>query len=340
VQVPQLIMPPQPSGAVPQFWPVGQVVLGTHGVPQTLGVPPPPQVAGAVQVPQLSMPPQPSAMEPQFWPLGQVVSGVQPQTLGVPPPPQVWGEVHAGPQKSMPPQPFGSVPQLEPEGHWARHPPPQTLGVPPPPQVCGEVQVPQLSIPPQPLEIVPQLSGAGQLVIGTQFEPQTLGVPPPPQVSGAVQAPPQVTMPPQPSGMVPQLSGAGQLVSGVQLQMSSFAGVDDCSQVSLVGQLPLVAVHCSQPPKSTLPLFVSQTGVVPVQAPPLSPQEHLRQPVTVVPEQTVCAVPVLVHFFWALLQSSCTYHLRPLTVIVSPSLPSPQMSPISPHATVSKLAST
>ena len=36
--------------------------------PQTLGVPPPPQIAGGVQVPQLSMPPQPSPIGPQLRP--------------------------------------------------------------------------------------------------------------------------------------------------------------------------------------------------------------------------------------------------------------------------------
>ena len=34
--------------------------------PQTLGVPPPPQVCGAVQVPHWTMPPQPSPMGPQL----------------------------------------------------------------------------------------------------------------------------------------------------------------------------------------------------------------------------------------------------------------------------------
>src|SRR5688572_12946379 len=73
--------------------------------PQTLGVPPPPQVWGEVQVrqatpareaPQLSVP----LSEPQFFPRRMqkavLVSGGQvprSQTLGVPPPPQVCGEV-------------------------------------------------------------------------------------------------------------------------------------------------------------------------------------------------------------------------------------------------------
>jgi hypothetical protein len=55
--------PPQPSGAKPQTWPAGQVVLGAH--PQWLGVPPPPQVNGGAQVPQLMTRPQSSSAVPQ-----------------------------------------------------------------------------------------------------------------------------------------------------------------------------------------------------------------------------------------------------------------------------------
>ena len=59
---PQLTRPPQPSATAPQFCPEGQVASGTQAddPPQTLGVPPPPHVAGAVQVPQSMMLPQPS----------------------------------------------------------------------------------------------------------------------------------------------------------------------------------------------------------------------------------------------------------------------------------------
>ena len=85
---PQLTVPPQPLGTVPQLSPAGQVVIGVQ--PQTLGVPPPPQLCGAVQAgPQVSVPPQPSERVPQLAPPGQAVRGVQPQTLGVPPPPQL-----------------------------------------------------------------------------------------------------------------------------------------------------------------------------------------------------------------------------------------------------------
>jgi hypothetical protein len=79
-------------------------------------------------------------------------------------------------------------------------------------------------------------------------------------------------------------------------------------------------------------LVVSQTGVAPLQARPSSPHEHRRQPVTVVPEQIAMAGPVLVHFPCWLLHSSCTTQVRPETVMVSPGLPSSQMSAISPQS--------
>ena len=96
-------------------------------------------------------------------------------------------------------------------------------------------------------------------------------------------------------------------------------------------ELELEPVVGSHPPKSTLVLVVSQTDVAPEHASPSSPHEHLRQPVTVVPEQIAWAVPVLVHLFCLLLQSCCTTQVRPLTVMVSPGLAVSQMSPISPH---------
>ena len=166
LQVPQLMLPPHPSGAVPQFCPAGHDVAGVQ--PQTPAVPPPPQVCGAVQVPQLMLPPQPSGAVPQFCPAGHDVAGVQPQTPAVPPPPQVCGGVQV-PQLMLPPHPSGAVPQLSPAGHDVAGVQPQTLGVPPPPHVSGAVQtvphVPQLLLslarfthmfPPQ------RLSPAGQ----------------------------------------------------------------------------------------------------------------------------------------------------------------------------------
>jgi hypothetical protein len=63
-QAPQVIVPPQPSDAVPQVWPAGQLVFGVQ--PHTFGAPAPPQVCGAEQVPQVIVPPQPSDAVPQF----------------------------------------------------------------------------------------------------------------------------------------------------------------------------------------------------------------------------------------------------------------------------------
>jgi hypothetical protein len=50
----------------PQLAPTSAQVSGVQGgEPQTLGVPPPPQVFGAVQPPQSTVPPQPSLCLPQ-----------------------------------------------------------------------------------------------------------------------------------------------------------------------------------------------------------------------------------------------------------------------------------
>ncbi len=192
--------------------------------------------------------------------------------------------------------------------------------------------MPQVTVPPQPLGMVPQLSPAGQVVMGVQLLPHWLATPPPPQVCGAVQVP-QATVPPQPLGTVPQLSPAGQVVMGVQTagQMSSCAGVEDWSHALVPHAVWLLEVHCSQSPKSTLVPVVSQTPVAPVQALPVSPHEHLRQLVSVVPEQTGRAVPLATHLPCLLLQRSWTVQVRPPTVMVSPAPSSSQMSPISPH---------
>ena len=62
--MPQLTVPPQPSPMKPQFAPSLVHVFGLQlPVPQTFGVPPPPQVP-VVHVPQFTVPPQPSAMAP------------------------------------------------------------------------------------------------------------------------------------------------------------------------------------------------------------------------------------------------------------------------------------
>jgi len=65
-QLPQLRLPPQPLEMLPQFLPCAAQVVGVQ--PQTLAVPPPPQLLGLEQLPQLRLPPQPLEMEPQSLP--------------------------------------------------------------------------------------------------------------------------------------------------------------------------------------------------------------------------------------------------------------------------------
>src|SRR5438874_1751036 len=71
-------MPPQPSPMGPQLAPAAAQVRGVQaGGPHTLGVPPPPQVSGAVHMPQSSTPPQPSPTGPQLAPASAHVRAVQ-----------------------------------------------------------------------------------------------------------------------------------------------------------------------------------------------------------------------------------------------------------------------
>jgi hypothetical protein len=110
---------------MPQSAFIDAQVTGTHGgTPHTLGVPPPPQVAGGVQEPQDRRPPQPSAAGPQSMPSCLHVFGMHiiamstplpldPHWLGTPPPPQVSGAWHV-PQSIMLPQPSPAGPQLKP----------------------------------------------------------------------------------------------------------------------------------------------------------------------------------------------------------------------------------
>jgi hypothetical protein len=95
--VPQLTVPPQPLGIVPQLREPHAALAGSGVQPQTFAVPdePPPQVCGDEQLPQLTVPPQPSDTVPQFLPPAQaaaVVFGVHPQALSMPPPPHVCGD--------------------------------------------------------------------------------------------------------------------------------------------------------------------------------------------------------------------------------------------------------
>jgi hypothetical protein len=99
----QSIDPPQPSGALPQLEPGGQVV---NGVQQRLAVPPPPQVWPPAQL-QVKVAEQPSDSEPHT-PAGQARLGTQgptPQTLAPPPPQMGVAGGQSSLQWAIPPQP-------------------------------------------------------------------------------------------------------------------------------------------------------------------------------------------------------------------------------------------
>jgi hypothetical protein len=87
VQVPHVTRPPQPSAIGPHdpTPPLGKSLhcFGVHLVlpPQTLALPPPPQVSGAVHVPHWRRPPHPSPTGPQVVPALAQVRGVQ-EVLG------------------------------------------------------------------------------------------------------------------------------------------------------------------------------------------------------------------------------------------------------------------
>ena len=66
LHAPQLTVPLQPSGIVPQLSGAGHDERGVQ--PQTLAVPLPPQLCGAVHAPHVSVMPQPSESMPQFLP--------------------------------------------------------------------------------------------------------------------------------------------------------------------------------------------------------------------------------------------------------------------------------
>ena len=118
--VAQVTVPPHPSPIEPHS-PVGHEVFGVQLEPQAPGVPPPPQVAGAVQVvEQVMVPPQPSLIWPHT-PAGHAVFGMQidasdvggvPHASGVPPPPHVWGAVHGLQLAVRLPQPSDCWPHM------------------------------------------------------------------------------------------------------------------------------------------------------------------------------------------------------------------------------------
>jgi hypothetical protein len=244
---------PQLSAAVraPQFLPMReQNVASVSGVqPQTLGVPPPPQVTPAPvhdphdaterPVPQLSVP----LTLPQFFPSrvqnAASLSAVQPQTLGVPPPPQLCGAVHAPPQLTVRelPQLLGAVtlpqffPSLVQNTASVSGVQPQRLAVPPPPQVCGGVHdphdaterpVPQLSVPITGPQLLPRR--VQNELSDSAVQPHRLAVPPPAQVCGGVHAPhdgtvrdaPQLSLPVTLPQSLPSLAQNAGSVSGAQ----------------------------------------------------------------------------------------------------------------------------
>jgi hypothetical protein len=221
--VPQVRVPPHPSGMVPHWYPPGQVVPGTQ--PHAFGTPPPPHVCGGVHWPQFRTDPQPSPTTPQFAFRSAHVRGQQPpppHTFGVPgppqkPPPQVSGAVQF-PQSAVRlfPQLSGAVadPQfLARRAQNAESDSGMQLQVPFT-QVSGGVHVPHWTIGPHSLSMAPQVNPKEAHVGGTQL-PQTFAVPAPPQVSGASQVP-QSSVPWQPSEIVPQFAPTLPQVIGWQ----------------------------------------------------------------------------------------------------------------------------
>ena len=173
------------------------------GFPQTLGVPPPPQVSGAVQLPQSRVPPQPLGTEPQLAPTALHVVANTSTDIVLPTATARLRCRTASAIKSA----TATV------GHRTAVAP-TALHVEAYPQILSSprrrlraVQLPQSSVPSHPLEMVPH-SALHLHVVGVQVpSPQTLGVPLPPQVSGAVHCPQSISFP-QPSDSVPQLAPA------------------------------------------------------------------------------------------------------------------------------------
>jgi hypothetical protein len=305
VQLPQLTVPPQPSGAFPQLALPHCADAGSGIHPQ---VPGPPLVLlhtfGNRQVPQLTELPQLSTTEPQLSPpqAAAVVSGMQAQVPGLPlhcccAPVQL-------PQLTMPPQPSGAVPQLLVPQAWAAvcGVQPQTFGLlwVPPPQVCGAVHPGTQVMEGQPLPgvNVPQLSPAGHVVwqVVTHW-PELVHIWPAPLHM------PQVTRPPQPSGAVPHTAvpQACAAVSGVQmLQVPGLALHENC-----VGQLPQLTT-APQPsgalPHVMLPQAAAWVSGMQTQAPglPVHVCGAVQLPQLTVPPHPLGAEPqVLLPQAWA-----------------------------------------
>lgn len=129
-QMPQLKVPPQPSGSTPHSAPA--VVHEVATQPHRPGAPPPPHDAGAAQTPHVSVPPQPSETSAQSAPwLAQVCAahGLAPHLLA-PAPPHTSPAAQA-PQLMMPPHPSGAVPQVAPRAvHVVATQPASVTGAP------------------------------------------------------------------------------------------------------------------------------------------------------------------------------------------------------------------
>src|SRR5207245_2046130 len=153
----QSMVPPHPSGTLPQFFCSPAHVLGVQ--PQTFGLPPPPQVSKPVHAPQSMLPPQPfGTLSPQFFPSAAQVVGVAPELLGRPAPLQPQGSGAAQPpQFSNWPQPSARKSQSLPAQVRGVHvPTPQTFAMPPPPQARPAAHEPQFKTPPHPSGMSPQ----------------------------------------------------------------------------------------------------------------------------------------------------------------------------------------
>lgn len=192
-------------------------------LPQTFGVPRPPQVCPGGQLPQLRNPPHPSSIVPQFFPCATHVVGVQPQTPGVPglPPPQVSGGGHPTHRPAPLHVPHGSVSQVVPTGAWGYvHVPPvqvaptavrQTGGavqmVVPPPQVPLWQVLPVVQASPSSHDS-PSLTGSRVQRLAAQVDRR--------QMVGAGGQVPQSSVPPQPSPMESHWAPCAAQVVGVQ----------------------------------------------------------------------------------------------------------------------------
>lgn len=317
-QVPHVNNPPQPLETGPQFAPTPAQLRATHGlpasaappVPQTLGVPPPPQVVPDAQAPHISNPPQPSATGPQLAPVPAHVRATHalpastappvPQTLGRPPPPQVWPAAQV-PHINNPPQPSDTGPHVAPAPAQVRAtqlPPPGVphwLARPPPPQVCGAAQVPHISSPPQPSPTGPQVAPTLAQVRGAHALPPQRLASVAPQVWPAVQVP-HINNPPHPSDTGPHVAPTLAQVRATHTTDASPAPPTPHTlarppppQLCPVGQLP----QSSRPPQPSpagpqlTPIIAQVRGVQ-----PMLPPHWLKRP----PPPQVCGAAQSPHW--------------------------------------------